>query len=171
MRSQYPFLQDELALMEIRKHKWIESEKQGREIGFATAAVDWVKRYGAAWVRHRENISSRHSLREKRQYRRFSHKFRILITVADKPIRCETEDINVIGVACTVPSFIPETSPAQVTLQLPGPQGQTFARQLRFPSRISRTQTSGKSTACRVFLPFSEEARSFLCNQTKVFSN
>ena len=42
MYSNYSFLRDELALEEIRKHKWIESEKQQKEVGFATAAVDWI---------------------------------------------------------------------------------------------------------------------------------
>ena len=49
----YSFLNDTLALEEIRKHKWIESEKAGCEIGFATAAVDWVKKYGEGWLRWR----------------------------------------------------------------------------------------------------------------------
>ncbi len=49
----YPFLRDERALEEIRKHKWIESEKRGQEIGFATAAVEWVGKYGEQWLRSR----------------------------------------------------------------------------------------------------------------------
>ncbi|MCK5013580.1 MAG: hypothetical protein KAS66_07155 [Candidatus Omnitrophica bacterium] len=49
MDLNYSFLKDELALEEIRKHKWIESEKQKKEIGFATAAVDWIKKYGQSW--------------------------------------------------------------------------------------------------------------------------
>ena len=49
MKTDYAYLKDELALLEIRKHKWIESEKLGREIGFATAARDWISKYGTAW--------------------------------------------------------------------------------------------------------------------------
>jgi len=171
MKSRYPFLKDELALMEIRKHKWIESEKQGCEVGFATAAVEWVRRYGNSWIDHRENMSRQDSLREKRQYRRFPHKFRVEITVEDKPIRCQTEDINVIGMSCIIPSYVQDTSPAQVTLQLPGKSGQAFAQQVRFPSRISHSHPGERQTLSRVFLPFSEEARDYLRNQTKVFSN
>ena len=33
-------------LIEIRKHKWIENEKLGQEIGFATAVYDWINKYG-----------------------------------------------------------------------------------------------------------------------------
>jgi hypothetical protein len=51
--KKYPFLKDELAINEIRKHKWIESEKAGQEIGFATAAVDWINKYGEAWLQFR----------------------------------------------------------------------------------------------------------------------
>ncbi len=53
MKTDYSFLKDELALLEIRKHKWIESEKLGREIGFATAALDWINKYGSAWKQFR----------------------------------------------------------------------------------------------------------------------
>ena len=57
MNRNYPFLKDELALMEIRKHKWIESEKKGCEIDFATAALDWIKKYGFQLLQHRSGLS------------------------------------------------------------------------------------------------------------------
>ena len=53
MKINYPFLKDELAVIEIRKHKWIESQKRGEEIGFASAAMDWVNKYGEAWKQYR----------------------------------------------------------------------------------------------------------------------
>jgi hypothetical protein len=34
---------------EILRHKWIESEKAGHDIGFEKALLDWVLRYRAAW--------------------------------------------------------------------------------------------------------------------------
>jgi len=61
MDDNYSFLKDELALSEIRKHKWIESEKKGHEIGFATAALDWIKQHGSAWLRYHRAVSSEHS--------------------------------------------------------------------------------------------------------------
>lgn len=39
---------------EILRHKWLESEKAGRDIGFERALVDWVGRYRAAWRRFRQ---------------------------------------------------------------------------------------------------------------------
>ena len=34
---------------EILRHKWIESEKQGRDIGFEKALLDWIIKYRSAW--------------------------------------------------------------------------------------------------------------------------
>ena len=36
-------------LDEILKHKWIESEKAGKDIGFEKALMDWVMHYRKAW--------------------------------------------------------------------------------------------------------------------------
>lgn len=67
MKADYSFLKDELALLEIRKHKWIESEKLGYEIGFATAAYDWINKYGDAWKKFRlETENNKNILTERR---------------------------------------------------------------------------------------------------------
>ena len=36
---------------EILRHKWIESEKAGRDIGFDSAVIDWSVNHRAAWRR------------------------------------------------------------------------------------------------------------------------
>ena len=36
---------------EILRHKWIESEKVGHDIGFEAALVDWMLRYRSGWHR------------------------------------------------------------------------------------------------------------------------
>jgi hypothetical protein len=36
---------------EILRHKWYESEKRGRDIGFELAQVDWRIKYGSQWRR------------------------------------------------------------------------------------------------------------------------
>lgn len=38
---------------EILKHKWIESEKAGTDIGFERALLDWIRKYRAKWKQHR----------------------------------------------------------------------------------------------------------------------
>lgn len=34
---------------EILRHKWIESEKQGHDIGFEKALLDWIIKYRSGW--------------------------------------------------------------------------------------------------------------------------
>jgi hypothetical protein len=34
---------------EILKHKWIESEKAGADIGFEKALLDWIVKYRSNW--------------------------------------------------------------------------------------------------------------------------
>ena len=38
---------------EILRHKWYESERAGRDIGFETALTSWVVRHRAQWRRER----------------------------------------------------------------------------------------------------------------------
>jgi len=39
---------------EILKHKWIESQKQGEDIGFERALLDWVCKYRGDWKAARQ---------------------------------------------------------------------------------------------------------------------
>jgi hypothetical protein len=41
---------------EILRHKWIESEKTGNDIGFERALIEWVTRYRSAWRACRERL-------------------------------------------------------------------------------------------------------------------
>ena len=34
---------------EILRHKWIESEKAGQDIGFEKALLDWIVKYRSGW--------------------------------------------------------------------------------------------------------------------------
>jgi hypothetical protein len=36
---------------EIKKHKWIESEKQHHDIGNNKAALDWIEKYYDSWLK------------------------------------------------------------------------------------------------------------------------
>ena len=40
---------------EILKHKWIESEKVGHDIGFERALTDWIIKHRANWRRSRQS--------------------------------------------------------------------------------------------------------------------
>jgi hypothetical protein len=39
---------------EILKHKWIESEKAGYDIGFERALTDWILKHRAKWRKSRQ---------------------------------------------------------------------------------------------------------------------
>ena len=39
---------------EILKHKWIESEKAGHDIGFERALTDWIIKHRTKWRRNRQ---------------------------------------------------------------------------------------------------------------------
>jgi hypothetical protein len=40
---------------EILRHKWIESEKAGHDIGFERALTDWIVKHRAKWRRGRQH--------------------------------------------------------------------------------------------------------------------
>ncbi len=42
---------------EILKHKWIESEKAGRDIGFERALTDWIIKHRSKWRKARQQAT------------------------------------------------------------------------------------------------------------------
>ena len=43
-------LKNKEVVEEINRHRWLESEKAGRDIGFESAAQDWLNRFSKAWM-------------------------------------------------------------------------------------------------------------------------
>lgn len=43
---------------EILKHKWIESEKAGHDIGFERALTDWIVKHRSKWRKTRQTQSA-----------------------------------------------------------------------------------------------------------------
>ena len=43
---------------EILRHKWIESEKAGHDIGFERALTDWIIKHRASWRKSRQAAPS-----------------------------------------------------------------------------------------------------------------
>ena len=39
---------------EILRHKWLESEKVGHDIGFERALLDWIVKHRSNWRKHRK---------------------------------------------------------------------------------------------------------------------
>jgi hypothetical protein len=40
---------------EIDKHKWYESERQGKDVGFTYALFDWTMKFKSQWLKERKN--------------------------------------------------------------------------------------------------------------------
>lgn len=38
---------------EIMKHKWYESERAGKDIGWAQALIDWTLKFKSKWIKER----------------------------------------------------------------------------------------------------------------------
>jgi hypothetical protein len=45
---------------EILRHKWIESEKAGYDIGFERALTDWILKHRSKWRRARQAAGNVH---------------------------------------------------------------------------------------------------------------
>jgi hypothetical protein len=43
---------------EILKHKWIESEKAGHDVGFERALTDWIIKHRSSWRKNRQSNSN-----------------------------------------------------------------------------------------------------------------
>ncbi|MFC1646247.1 hypothetical protein ACFL2Y_03610 [Candidatus Omnitrophota bacterium] len=107
MENTYSFLKDPRALAEIRKHKWIESQKANQEIGFATAAVDWIKNYGQAWKRiHVREEKDDSVFIERRKYRRFKIETCIELMKEGRRFLACVINANIFGLLCRSSEFI-----------------------------------------------------------------
>lgn len=43
-------LRNKKVIQEINRHKWLESEIAGYDIGYQAAAENWLKKHAQAWV-------------------------------------------------------------------------------------------------------------------------
>ena len=174
MNNTYPFFKDELALLEIRKHKWIQSEILGHEVGFATAAVDWIKKYGAAWKIFRLGLTnSDQFLSERRKYRRFVKHFPLELNIDNQPFQSHSWDFNLVGVGCVVPRFIKPENAVTARIKFQGPNQSEPIAQFEFNSRITQIAEAPQKEdpAFRIFIPFSEEIRDYLRTHANILSN
>ena len=44
---------------EILKHKWIESQKAGYDIGFERALTDWIIKHRSKWRKNRQHVAAK----------------------------------------------------------------------------------------------------------------
>jgi hypothetical protein len=48
-------LRNKKVIEEINRHKWLESEIAGYDVGFEAAAEDWLKKHAGVWVSYHDN--------------------------------------------------------------------------------------------------------------------
>ena len=39
---------------EVNKHKWYESERAGKDVGWAQALIDWTMKFKSKWMQERK---------------------------------------------------------------------------------------------------------------------
>lgn len=61
-------LHNKMVIEEINRHKWLESEIAGCDIGFEAAAEDWLKNYAGAWVDYHANKKLTSLLTSRQRY-------------------------------------------------------------------------------------------------------
>ena len=153
MKDNYPYFKDPRALAEIRKHRWIESQKAGREAGFPSAAVDWIKKYGEKWKRiHAQEYRNEEIFLERRKYRRFKLQgmvqlLRESISIFAKPI-----DLSFFGLLCRTDEGLSLGSNIKVRMSL---ELQQSKKDLECFGRIERVVCVGLNRY-DVFLSFNE---------------
>lgn len=52
---------------EILRHKWLESEKAGYDIGFEKALLDWIIHHRTEWKRQRQRLLQQQNRGEQQQ--------------------------------------------------------------------------------------------------------
>jgi hypothetical protein len=52
-------LRNKKVIEEINRHKWLESEIAGYDIGFEAAAEDWLKTHATVWIAYHANKKSK----------------------------------------------------------------------------------------------------------------
>lgn len=173
IKNNYSFLKDEMALMEIRKHKWIESEKCGQEIGFATAAMDWIKKHGMNWQRTRifpENIDL--TFLERRNHRRYSHHVPVYIKTKKQWIKSTISNLNLVGFVCSSP--IPFFANQPIEIMIKFKKFLFVGSKFHLTTRVQRLQPVAaveKKPRYNIFVPFDESVRDYLRFHPEILTN
>ena len=158
--ERYSYLSDPRAIAEIHKHKWIESQKAGREIGFATAAVDWIKTYGSQWkasfVHEEKDLT--HFI-ERRKFRR--PKIHCLINLMKDRFTCVAESINIslYGLLCRTSNYL--TIGSDVIVNILNPQNQQLL--LTAKGTVTRAHVNNYKNY-ELYLQFDENTQKALQN-------
>jgi len=66
-------LKNKKVIEEINRHRWIESERAGHDIGFESASAQWLEKFSKAWMQYhmpKRKTSTSKSISGKKTYQR-----------------------------------------------------------------------------------------------------
>ncbi len=168
-KKKFSFLSDARALAEIRKHKWIESQKAGREIGFSSAAVDWIKRFGESWKAvHLKKESNYDSIFERRKFRRYRLYSDIILNKNDSSFMARAKELSLVGLLCDSKEYIPVSY--EVTIDFKFQLGGKSATHIKCKGAVNRV-ASVKSGEYEIFLRFDETYQQYIEENLLSFSS
>jgi len=52
VKTDKKLLKNRKVIEEINRHRWIESEKAGQDIGFEVASTQWLEEFSKAWMQY-----------------------------------------------------------------------------------------------------------------------
>lgn len=59
--ASFPYAEFQAELAEIHRHKWLASEKEGRDVGFERALTDWASKHREMWRKERNRRPQKNS--------------------------------------------------------------------------------------------------------------
>ncbi|MFA6350317.1 MAG: hypothetical protein WCY12_05295 [Candidatus Omnitrophota bacterium] len=156
MKQSYLYFDDLQVLEEIDKHKWIESQKAGKDIGFDAAAEDWVTKYGQEWSRHHQQVEQDENIFfERRKLRRFELGKCVTLLKDGAIFLAEAVNVSLNGVLCRSKQYIYPRG--EVVIRLPFENDRTTG--LTFKALIERVFLKPDLNEFEVFLKFDDSSR------------
>jgi len=52
VQANQKLLKNKKVVDEINRHRWIESERAGHDIGFESASTQWLEKFSKAWMQY-----------------------------------------------------------------------------------------------------------------------
>jgi hypothetical protein len=177
MQKRFNYLQDESAVREILKHKWLESQKKGQDIGFVTAALDWITKYGEGWQKHHnKNLPSdkiNSPLVERRQYRRFKINLPVKIRTQNLEFSAQIKELNHIGVDFF--SEVPLATASPIEIVISGKREKGISFNINLKAKVAKVLSCGSLAAqgkkYLIFTTFEQNAQQVILeNQNWLFN-
>ena len=169
MKKDFSFLKDERAMHEIKKHKWIESERANREVGFATSALDWIKRFGEAWKKiHLRENKDYNRLIERRKFRRYKKDFVIELNKGNANIRARVKELSFTGVLCYSKEYIPISQEVLINFRFQDDNENDKSSYIKCRGVVNRV-TPVSSQEYEIFLRFDEVGQRYIEDSLIIF--